>query len=238
MVSFIKSLFWGNNKEELKKADLAKAKPVSKPVVDAQARVVDAYNGILPETKKTPDTVQVKTVPKPDEEPVEKPKEKVIEFSIKLLEEHGLSVDINELDKPLKFNPTDPRSCAREHLRVDSNEILDARIKVKTVNLNNPQIVSDDILSNISAWWLQIISSVPKEVGDKLSFDFFMGNDEFSLVWEVRSFLTDPENNKRYWIQFIDPPKKQIAAIQMIVWTAKLSKFWKQNTTTSDLDLI
>ncbi|EKD65988.1 MAG: hypothetical protein ACD_49C00070G0012 [uncultured bacterium (gcode 4)] len=220
-----KSLFWGNREKEVKKADLAKAKPVSKPVVDAQARVVDMYSRILPEVKKTPD-IEIK-----------KPEKRVIKFSPDLLKEHKLPV-YNGDEEPLQFNPIDPRTCVREHLRVESNEIIDKHINVKTVNLSDPQIVSDDILSNISAGWLQIISSIPKEVWDKLSFDFFMWNDEFSLVWEVRSILTDPENNKRYWIQFIDPPKDQIRALNLIVWTAKLSKFTKENVSTSEIDLI
>jgi len=240
-----KSLFWGNKEEEVKKADLAKTKPVSKPVADVQARVVDMYSRVLPDAKFTPDPVPVViSTPASDEKPVEKPqkpKEKVIEFSFGLLEEmkeNGLDVDFSDLDKPKKFDPNDPNSCNREHLRADSSEILDAHINVKTVNLSNPQVVSDDILSNISAGWLQIISTVPKEVGDKLSFDFYMGVNEFSFVWVVRSILTDPENNTRYGIQFENPPEDQIKNLNTTIGTAKLSKFWKQNTTISDLGLI
>ncbi|HBY75361.1 TPA: hypothetical protein DEG21_06005 [Patescibacteria group bacterium] len=99
---------------------------------------MDMYSRILPEVKKTPD-IEIK-----------KPEKRVIKFSPDLLKEHKLPV-YNGDEEPLQFNPIDPRTCVREHLRVESNEIIDKHINVKTVNLSDPQIVSDDILSNISA---------------------------------------------------------------------------------------
>lgn len=246
-MSFLKSLFWGNKAEEVKKASIAKAKPISKPAADAQARVVDMYTRVLPGTKIAPDPVQTQIKPEPIENsapiiPEKKEEKKPIEFSLDLLKEmetNGLDVDLSDLDKPKKFNPTDPNSCVRDHLRADSSEILGKQhISVKTVNLSNPQEVSNDILSNISAWWLQVISSVPKEVWDKLSFDFFMGVDEFSFIWEVRGILNNDENTKRYGVQFIDPPEDQIKILNRTIGTAKLSKFTKENNSVSEIDLI
>jgi len=117
------------------------------------------YTRVLPGTKIAPDPVQTQIKPEPIENsapiiPEKKDEKKTIEFSLGLLEEmkeSGLDVDLSDLDKPKKFDPTDPNSCVRDHLRIDSNEIIDNHTSVKTVNFSNPQEVSNDILLNISA---------------------------------------------------------------------------------------
>lgn len=115
----------------------------------------------------------------------------------------------------------------RANVRMSVESILlnpnDKNVESKS-NINGR--FSRDELSNISLWWLQLVSrDKTKKIWDIINFKFRLGIHNFSLKWEV-SNIVDAHNEKKtvYWIKFIDVPKEQQKAISEILGSIKLTK--------------
>ncbi|MDP2103921.1 MAG: PilZ domain-containing protein [Candidatus Gracilibacteria bacterium] len=186
---------------------------------------------INPQTKETPKKIlppQTKTVtrvrnvisphddslsPNTDEGSME------IEFSLELMEKYGLQIEDTPTDNSQSESP-DEWVCRREHKRISSKEILDKKIPVRTMSLATKH-ANIDLLSNISAGGLQLISSEPKEIGEELYLAFSIGGMKFSLRGEVRFTIENTDTDKKYNIKFLDPPGDQKLALEQLTASIK-----------------
>jgi hypothetical protein len=131
-----------------------------------------------------------------------------------------------EIVKPeiITNRPIDER---RANVRMGINSILldSKNNNIVSINTINGRITNDE-LSNISLWWLQIFSrDSTKKIWDIIDFKFKLGVYKFSLKWEVSNIVKIKENGKtKYWIKFINIPKEQQIAIQEILGSIKLYK--------------
>lgn len=114
----------------------------------------------------------------------------------------------------------------RLNVRIKVNDILpDPRNnRVISISCNNGKHCEDE-LSNISLWWLQLLSrDNTKEIWDVMTFKFRLGIYNFLLKWEVSNIGTNKKGKTTYWIKFIDVPIDQKKAIEEILGSIKIVK--------------
>lgn len=136
-----------------------------------------------------------------------------IEFPYELLSEFGLTVSETDIDTNM-----DTEEERRYYQRMDSSVFLDPDIAIYTNNLTK-SIPSQDMLLDISASGLLLVSDRKMEMGDILLLEFRMVTDKFKLKGQViRS------KDKTRGIKFINPPPEIVDSIERIYGSVRLNK--------------
>ena len=138
-----------------------------------------------------------------------------IEIPADLLSEFGLTVWEADIDPDME--PTERRGFQR----VNRGVFLDEDIAVYTNNLTQG-VASRDMLLDISASGLLLISDREKLLGDILLLEFRMGMEKFKVKGEVKR-----KKDRTYGIQFIDPPPAMVENVERIYGSVRLNKAFR-----------
>lgn len=136
-----------------------------------------------------------------------------IEMPPDLLAEFGLTVW--EADFDANLDSEDERRCFQ---RINRGVFLDQEIAIFTNNLTK-NIPSRDMLLDISAGGLLLVSDREMELGDILRLEFRMGTEKFIMQGEVKR-----RKDRTYGVQFRNPPPEIVESIERLYGSVRLNK--------------
>lgn len=136
-----------------------------------------------------------------------------IEMPADLLSEFGLTVWEADIDADL-----DSEDERRRFQRVNRGVFLDQEIAIFTNNLTK-SVPSQDLLLDISASGLLLVSDREKDTGDILLLEFRMGSEKFKLKGEVKR-----KKERTYGVQFLNPPPEIVERLERLYGSVILNK--------------
>ncbi|OIP44347.1 MAG: hypothetical protein AUK28_10670 [Desulfobacterales bacterium CG2_30_60_27] len=137
-----------------------------------------------------------------------------IEMPADLLAEFGLTVWEADLDENL-----DAEDERRSYQRINRGDFLDQEIAILTNNLTK-NIPSRDMLLDISAGGLLLVSDRRMDFGDILRLEFRIGGmEKVILKGEVKR-----KKDRTYGVKFISPPPEIVESIERLYGSVRLNK--------------